>query len=156
MTHEEYRQACMYNLPAYAFGISAGKEQEMPSDKLPALPPRPQTILGLFKTFEVVAHMDAQDARIASLLRYSELCQEHLSNALRQHMPAAEGQCASCLLTKATSMRFNAEVKVAELEREIREAHALLRQAIPSNGISGADWRHRVEKLRNTERENRQ
>ena len=45
------------------------------------------------------------------------------------------------------------DARIKELEREIRESHALLRLAIPSHGISGADWRHRVEKLVNAEKE---
>lgn len=58
------------------------------------------------KLAEAIAQRDA-------LLHYSQLCPEHLSNAYRRHMPAAEGQCASCLLAKATSKRLIAEGALA-------------------------------------------
>jgi hypothetical protein len=109
------------------------------SDKLPALPPRPptysaETFVGSWQVFDAGQandHMDAQDARIKELEGWwSKVNIELNAQTVRAleaeiHIAELEDVCKEAgnelsKLLEATTKR------IAELEREIREARKLL------------------------------
>lgn len=119
------------------------------SDKLPALPARPKSFRA--KTFdpyddvfgyaETKGHMDTQDARIATLVAEAEISDERVT----EYRDANRGLGQ----------------RIAELDREIREAHRLLYLATECNaGVNLALWADdsrkwlRQSAKRNAEREN--
>jgi hypothetical protein len=117
------------------------------TDKIPALPPRPHfpqiphKNKWYLREDVVLEHMVAQDARIAEL--------EFKFHATELSFDAEQ------------KLRKRAEVRIAELEREIREARLMMLQAAQYKHNTRAwitafeDWMKRTAK-RNAERENGQ
>lgn len=115
----------------------------MSDDKLPALPPRPETCNEVVIDYmdSCVKRMDTQDARIATLVAEAEISDERVAE----------------LEARQAQLIDNATQNIAELEREIREARELLTHDPDfRDPFDGSKWTIRSNNWckRNAERKN--
>lgn len=129
----------------------------MSDDKLPALPPRPETCNEVVIDYmdSCVKRMDTQDARIATLVAEAEISDERVTEY--RDANRGLGKRITELEARQAQLIDNATQNIAELEREIREARELLTHAPDfRDPFDGSKWTIRSNNWckRNAERTN--